>query len=387
MKKYKKTNLFSVAVLMILMTVSAWCVEPMKNESQRSIKIMAQVLNKLVKKNSSHMFSRNTSRGVYIEGYGAIFYLGYNLTSDLQAERVFRIAKRTKVKDGLVTVPDEPDVLLSDSTASRYAKKNLQHLKKEIIHFYADYAYSLRELELHEKATVVVDFSESPLEFIGRDNKTGPMQLVATIDKEKMQQLHQNPNAGHLVEFFEKTGEKDCDKELEILSDIIEETISETSGLHNYFNMGSFNMYLPGLGAILVLRTHGSFAPLVAPVPSINDEDVAESDDAEQKLEKTLRRSTGVSLQWKRQNKKEYEQKTKQLQDEIVQILAQFGGSVRSLQKDESIWVCSNSQDEGFFDQAGGGFIMKFSKSDIERYNSKAMTMEAFRNAVTIKEM
>jgi hypothetical protein len=371
-------------VLAVLLTASAWSVEAPENESQRSIKIMAQVLNKLVQSGSSNMFSHNNSRGVYIEGYGAIFYLGYSLSSDLQAERILRVGKRVKMKDGMLTIPENVDVLPSDSTASRHERQRLDQLKKEIIHFYADYAYSLRELELHETATVVVDFTDSPFAFVGRDNETGPTQLVATIDKEKLQQLHQNPDAGHLVEFYEKNGKKDGDKELEILSDIIEETISENSRLHEFFNMGSFNMYLPGLGAVLVLRTNGSFAPIepIAPV-EVEEEEI---DDPEEKPNKPLRLSTGVAVNWQRQNKKDIEQKTRQLQNEIVEIIAQFGGSVRSLKNNESIWICSNSQDEGFIDQAAGGFIMKFSKTDIERYNTKQLTMEAFKNAVVIKE-
>ena len=77
----------------------------------------------------------------------------------------------------------------------------------------------------------------------------------------------------------------------------------------------------------------------------------------------------------------------KQIESELVNVVAEYGSTMRDVEKSESIVMKVDFGRWGRRNERPSGLLLQVKKETVDRYAAGSMSAEAFRNAVKISEL
>ncbi|MDA0746074.1 MAG: hypothetical protein O2954_06105 [bacterium] len=400
-----------------------------RQRMQRDLEIMEAVLGKLLQQDNMHLGGGEDRkvRGLYCEGYGVLFLVeqGFNWVGN-PGRYVVKFG--TSEKDEMVNVHRNVTASLPDGESVEEEEKvRTEDLKNRLTEFLGTYADAVGQLKESDRITVLTEwgglssiFAKNGLErYVVKVGKSETSdedtvriafeeKLESVIDEEEVDVVRHRigPRSGvgmgHLavlagrlhglhegrggrggrfeatvkrsdvtayrkgslskeafqgrILFREQEQNEDDKKRIEIMSGILEKSLgSEEPVLETRFRleMQASGMYHEGVGAIFFVRS-----------------------------------GSGVNVYYSTREKNEEKDLHFQgrIRDNLVEVLAVYGHTLRSLKPSEQIVVQME-----FNDQWNKGLpsrmTVKARKKDVDAYNKGTMDLEAFRRQVEVLSM
>ena len=263
----------------------------------------------------------------------------------------------------------------SDSISADKAREIIAGLQKNLLLFYADYAQGLRKLPASERITVQVNFERSP-DFGGlrwKDSKSVLKDFYVSLGKSELPALRQSRSPESILRFQEAKTNEAIDRELEIFTGILTKAIGEQAGKTPWGGTDPRSMYVSEYGAIILLSS--SYFNLA------NMEALKVYAEKASTGDKKLGINKSIPLpedNWK--------QKLPAMKEQIIDQLARYGGSLRSLKSNENIMIVLSSQNGFWGDGRAPGISVTARMSDVNKIFNDEMNLTAFKNTLAIQE-
>lgn len=347
-------------------TAPAWS-QNRQADVQRDIDILETVLCQVLGQGESSRFWGGSCRGIYLEGFGIIFNVPFDHSFGLTAAPKVWTAKSAGYKNLAESYYAAVSPGPTDSSRAEQRQQLVQKLKKDLSHFFTRYAGAVRGVAPGEVMAVMVDWTGAAEAFFqGKSAENGARHFYASVSQEKLAQLRQMQNPESAIQFHDKTGNEDLNRELDIFDNILDKTMANPDGGHMPLPGKTVrSMYLPGYGAVVMMNLH-EFSAIAVPA---------------------LEKSTGV-LEVSGVTKTRNEHRAKRipaLKENIVDVLARFGGSLRSLKPEETVLVQVDLS-RGFGEESSKGFSCKVRMADIAQVYAGKISADAFKNTVQISD-
>ncbi len=331
---------------------------------QRDIDILETVLCQVLGQGESSRFWGCSCRGMYLEGFGIIFNVPYEHSFGRARAPKVRALKgagnRNLAETYYAAAGPEP----ADSSRAEERAQTIEKLKKDLNHFFTSYAVAVRGLAPGEVMAVMVDWTDASPAFWDTPSPSIPAHFYASVRQEQLAQLRQAQNAAGAIHYSEKTADDELNRELDIFENILSKTLAG-SDQAPMPGKSIRSMYLPGYGVVVMTSLHEFSALAVA----------------------GLERSTGV-LDMAAAAKTRNESRSKRLpaiKDDVLDVLARFGGSLRSLKPAEALFIQAEMS-RGFGEESGKGFTCKARMADIAQVYSGSLSADAFKAKVQIRD-
>jgi hypothetical protein len=364
-----RSVLITLVVISVIWMVPAWS-QNRQVETQRDIDILETVLCQVLGQGETSRFWGGSCRGMYLEGFGIIFNVpfghSYGLTVPPKGWTVkssgSAAGSRNMTESVYAAIADVP----SDSIRAEQKEQMLNKVKKDLVHFFTSYAGAVRGLAPGEVMAVMIDWTESESAFMGTGpTSTGDRHFYASVNQEKLAQLRQMQNPEAAIQFRDKTGNDALDQELDIFENILDKAMAGSDGDDMPMPGKSIrSMYLPGYGVVVMMNVH-NFSAIAIP---------------------TVVKTTGVfSAPDIAKNKNDHQAKRiPVLKENVLDVLTRYGGSLRSLNTNESMFIQVDMSSG--FESTNKGFSCKVRMADIEQVYSGKLTAAAFKNTVQIRD-
>lgn len=334
---------------------------------QGDITILEDVLDDLLSPpGSPQQFS---CRGLYLDGYGVIFHVNHGGADQ------FPFIKDLKVNMKLNWESQFYEGR-SDSLPAKKGREIVAGIKKNLGLFYADYARGLSQLPTSERITILVNFENSPVlsEWNEKDEKTGLQDFYVSVSKSELPAMRQGRNPESMLHFQDAKTNAAVDRELEIFTRILSKTVGGQAERAPWMGSGARNMVVPGYGTIILLTF--SFFDLA------NREALKEyAAQAAAQAEKKPGLSIGFSSP-----EESWKKKSPVLKEQIIEQLARYGGSLRSLKPDENIMIVLSSRHDFWGQERTPGVSIAARMADVNKVFNDEMNLQLFKNKLTIRE-
>lgn len=399
-----------------------------KEEIKQDIKVLEGVLDLLIIQESPFLFSSGDQvHGLYLEGFGLMFDLQSNGLLSLSdvITRSIRTLPRVKIDtdtDEKIIVTLDKDKK-TDSTAvdeKAEIEKSLQKTEELIIEFFRDYASTIKSLPERERICVNIrnskGFKIENTEDLKVPEQLRACALVRDLNDYRLGKMNEAKLKARIK--IERLYETEANRDVEIFSRILDRVIGPEAENHWIHWTGKTRaMYLEDYGVIfftpvtgfdhlekIIIKKAGDLEKKLRwfetdihrheervrefeeadlpPPPALpggkekriivhGDEDTADVDfDVDFDVQVT-----------------EPDVKIDSLMDaittQIIDVLGQYGATLRSVKKDETILVTVDLS-RRFWTGTPNTLYLKVNKSDVERFAREELTTEQFRKAVAV---
>ncbi len=427
----------------MLSTASFGAYQPEQDKIEQDIEILESVLDQLIIQDSPFLFSGNDHvKGLYLNGFGVMFDLESNgllSLSEMIARSVNAIPRITfmKQKDDEFLIGIDDQKKKSNQTIDKQAEieKSLQETEDLIFKFYKDYASTVKSLS--EKDRICVNIRNTEGFIIGDldDDIKVPSQLRYCVNVGDLAEYRRgklSESKLHTAVKIERIYEDEHDRDLEIMERIFDRSLGRDKGSKIFgFDGKTRGMYLDGFGAIffspttvferfehVFVRKAGELEKKLAKAEAARHEKEEEIREHEKKLEEyetQLRSREGdrdkqrisstitvssdddsvddrndfnfhFDFDFDQQSKltdQEIDSVMNDISGKIIDVLGQYGQTLRNVKKNEWIMVAVDV-DNHLFDKDWNMLYLKIKKADVERYARDEIDAEKFKKTVEI---
>jgi hypothetical protein len=411
-----------IAILLILITAAELSAAPNELEMQRidrDISIMENVLDKLIIKESPLYFHFDDHvQGIYLDGFGVLFdveSMGLGNVSDL-ISKTLRTLSNIKIRNedhGLRVYVDEDDPVMEDYFQE--VEEKIAETRELLEKFYVDYASAVKSLRPEDRICVNIRIKSEPsLPFENKKNQI-PEAIrtcvkVAELEKYRRGKIDDSQLINAIQ--YSKTFDNGDGRDLEIMERILDTSMKQSSRRNIPNRYGNTRgMYLEGFGALFftpITLVEKNVDLIVKNLEQVEEklkehekklaefEDSLEEDDdsdlviVKPKPPKITVRSRDDDTQIIIQDKYECELSQSQidsiitnLQNELIEIVGQYGSTIRPVQKNECIMLAVDL-DAPFTSRDYGWLYIKVQKADIDLYMRDALRFDEFKRRVKI---
>lgn len=331
---------------------------------QRDLEIMEAILDRLFDQSTpSFHFGGESSRGIYMPGYGVLFQVPNNSFA-------FEIVTLPPEGEGVnVSEPRAPRA--SRSKVSARQKINRQDIRENLQNFFANYADAIGQIENNDRVAVYVH-SDANVIFTspvvnGATTATTVREIFAAARKAdiiaRRSGTMAEDNFNKRMQYRELPG-GDEDSDLDVMARIVDTALRGKNQRMTEFDAETRPIYLEGLGALFLLRTslgdHSSWF-LRTPTPDAN-----EMLDIERKVVELQAASKRAQGTWKT--------KYDNLRTRLAEIVADYGHTLRRLQRDEWIIIAADLRDAP--EDSPRELVCRVQKNAIDAYNNRSISRE-----------
>ncbi|MCI0513625.1 hypothetical protein L0128_10470 [candidate division KSB1 bacterium] len=268
---------------------------------QRDLDILKVVLDRLLRPNThvGHLGNGDT-RALYLDGVGVIFIYQYSTSNQLVilgdvteplllAEETYRealektrLAAQEKIRENQheqqkIVVHDlaKPEKLAQYQAQARQQEEKLQQkiatinqdLRENVSEFLTDYCDAINQLQPEERITVMVFPNESVSQFsLGSfySQKSPTIEpIIASLKKGDLNAYRREAlsreNLVPRIQFVEKQTEPRLNKDIQIMKTIFNAALKENEQTRRMLRGESRGMYLENFGALFLLNTRDNF--------------------------------------------------------------------------------------------------------------------------------
>jgi len=399
----------------ILFSISSYAQSSKINwdRMNRDLEIMQGVLDNLLAPSKPMLaFSNGGARGLYFDGYGVVFQIDLGGTRLMDVVRLrmgneFEQAKelseqanaRARALKGkpvsIPPVPDEGPVIVDATTGVILTKENLTAVKRielleeRTIEFLRDYADAIGQIKPTDRITILANFEHTygvfAVQLRGAENvEKSPSGLNITAKKSDIVDFRKGKidekTFRNRVTFHKRLDSKQKNRNIDIMANILNTALNRKH--RGEFRMDSKNrgIYLDGLGALFFIRGY-----------LLGERDVI---TYEYYLGKYLKEQEGMQasrVKTTTKSKKPEErikESIKGFKDELVELVGDYGHTLRTLKPTEYVVVNINFKDNwrAHFLESPQQVILKVRKQDLDRYDRGDLTLAALRKKVEIQE-
>ncbi|MGC9364431.1 MAG: hypothetical protein ACP5FZ_07680 [Fidelibacterota bacterium] len=398
-----------------------------KEEIKQDIKVLEGVLDQLIIQESPFLFSGGDQvHGLYLEDFGLMFDLQSNGLLSLSdvITRSIRTLPRVKIdtdSEEKIIVTLDKDKKTDSATVDEKAEieKSLQKTEELIIEFFRDYASTVKSLPERERICVNIrnskGFKIENTEELKVPEQLRACALVRDLNDYRLGKMNEAKLKARIK--IERLYETEANRDVEIFSRILDRVIGADTENHWIHWTGKTRaMYLEDYGVIFLTPVTG--------YDHLEKIIIKKAGDLEKKLrwfetdvhrhEERIREleeaelpvpPAAPALPGGRENRifvhgdddtvdvdfdvqvTEPDVKIDSLMDaitaQIIDVLGQYGATLRSVKKDETILVTVNLSHR-FWTETPGTLYLKVNKSDVERFSREELTTEQFRKAVAV---
>ncbi|GEM_PF-2878149 len=373
--------LYRTVIILILLSCLVFSTSLISAENEilsRDIDIMEVILDKLILKDATSSFGGRSTQGYHLGGYGVIFYVPYK-------DRGVSPFTLLESKTGKYVTPENLTtgyVLELGKEENKKWEERYNTLKENLTTFFKDYAGVIKGLNAQDRITVVVGFNGSA-SFIGLDgikNDEKAKQLTASMPFHKVQSLRQssmdNKAFMNEISFTEEKGDAAEKQDLNILADIFHSAFTKKMKTSRFdLNGRPQCTYFPGFGALFMINSQASSFLMT----QLAEQYLVAA------LEYEKQKANGKTKPDAQDSKKKVDDYVRDVQEEIIDILATYGGTVRSVPEQEQVMVVVEFGSSQFNDLPGK-LSIKSKMSDIQKVAKDKMSKQEFRKLVEIKE-
>ncbi|MBN2089802.1 hypothetical protein JW964_09315 [candidate division KSB1 bacterium] len=373
--------LYRTVIILILLSCLVFSTSLISAENEvlsRDIDIMEVILDKLIFKDGTSSFGGRSTQGYYLGGYGVIFYVPYK-------DRGVSLFTLPESKTGKYVTPENLTtgyVLELGKEENKKWEDRYSTLKENLAIFFKDYANVIKGLNSQDRITVVVGFNGSA-SFIGLDgtkNDEKVKQLTASMPFHKMQSLRQssmdNKAFMNEISFTEEKGDAAGKQDLNILADIFHSAFTKKMKTSRFdLNVRPRCTYFPGFGALFMINSQSSSFLMT----HLADEYLVAVGEYEKQ------KTNGKTKPDAQDSKKKADDYVSDVQEEIIDILATYGGTVRSVPEQEQVMVVVEFGSSQFNDLPNK-LSIKAKMSDIQKVAKDKMSKQEFKKSIEIKE-
>jgi len=286
-----------------------------------------------------------------------------------------------------ITEPVEPVELeeIQAPPEPTTAKQALETLKSNLAEFLGNYADAIRQLQPGDWISVIADFNDGGTFAVPGEEPL--RRLIAQASKREISEFrHTNGDLQAFqkrIRFTTQTVQEKLDKDIEILASIFETAMKQRSSEAFGGTSETNGLYLDPLGALFFMKVDLSSPLTVLRVPSA--EVLSQS---EKSAVRSRGRESGVvigMLQGKQKREESWRERVNQLKDETVELLKDYGQTLRKLKADD--WVVVAVDLGRSWDQSQPRtMLITAKKSDIDAANKERISLEEFKRRVQIRE-
>ena len=363
----------------LLLTVICTCLLPMPSRAQapqpaafdtsrmqRDLAITEAILDRLFDRSGpSFHFGGDGSRGLYMPGYGVFFQVPQNSFS-------LQIFTETPSPGERVSTPAPES--MPRSRVSVRQRLGQENLRDELQHFFSNYADAIGQLDDQERVAVYV-YGGSSFMFTAPGLAELPMrgsgkQVFAAARKGDIVARR----SGKLgpIEFnqrliYREIRGRDDNGDLEVMAQIIDTALRTDRQGQARIQARTQPIYVEGLGALFLLQadftTPAIFEFLQAPSATSTGSDV-----------KALERHV-VELQTATQrDRSSWRTEYNNLRGRLGEIIADYGHTLRRLQRDESIVIATDLNDTT--EDGPHELVCRVQKQAVDAYNNRSISRE-----------
>jgi len=336
---------------------------------QRDLEIMEAILDRLFDHaQGPHFFGGERSRGVFLPGYGVVFQVP---RSDLSIQIFHELAP---VVAGEETRTPRPSPGRRVSIRKRSAEKTV---RGELQHFFSNYADAIGQINENERVVVYlaggrgfeffVPTGEAAVDIAGRSQN-----ILASVRKGDIVALR----SGKLGEqefnqrcSYRELRDDERDADLEVMGNIFETALRSQRQRASSLRLETQPVYVEGLGALFIFSANFE-NPAIFEVLQTPEPPIAPVQQEMRDLERHLIELQNASKRAKSTWQIEY----KNLRSRFADILADYGHTLRRLQRNEWIVVATNLGDapEGYPRE----LVCRVQKQHIDAYNGRTLSRD-----------
>lgn len=331
---------------------------------QRDLEIMEAILDRLFDRSTpSFHFGGEGSRGIYMPGYGVLFQVPNNYFA-------FEIITVAPEGEG-VTVSEPRAPKASRSKVSARQRIDRKDIRENLQNFFANYADAIGQIENNERVAVYVHGNTnviftSPV-INGETAATTTREIFAAVRKTDIIARRSGTMAeddfNKRMQYRELPG-GDEDSDLDVMARIVDTALRGKNQRMTEFDAETRPIYLEGLGALFLMRTslgdHSAWF-LKTPMP-----DTDAMLDIERKVVELQAASKRARGSWKT--------KYDNLRTRLAEIIADYGHTLRRLQRDEWIIVAADLRDAP--EDSPRELVCRVQKNAIDAYNNRSISRE-----------
>ncbi len=402
--KFKIRTLFSIVLGLICFVAAESAIAQAKakikrERMQRDLKIMENVLDDIFTPSDGRIFFSGGSRGLYFDDYGLVFQvrlagLGEQLTKTIRIqqrmEAVEKARKREKKNREDFDADEEDSIFIFESHGTKKGKvqspkERLEKIKTQSVQFMGDYIDGVGQLLPDNRITLLFDFAQKNLllwvsegEGSTQAEEWLPSRLEVTALKRDVTEYRK----GKLTEvqfrkrltFTERRSENGAQRSLSIMGNILNAAIQERQEKDFGHKNDSPGIYLNGLGALFFLE--GSLFPK-------SEKELFEGAVIDY-MEEGQSRGAQAHIQARKKATHDYTEKFK---TELVELLGDYGHTLRMLKPSEHLVVQFELKNHwGLAPGAREHLVVKIKKQDLDRYDRGELTLAQLRTKVEYQE-
>ena len=357
----------SVCLLFLTATVQAQTTRAAAFDTsrmQRDLEIMEAILDRLFDRSTpSFHFGGEGSRGIYMPGYGVLFQVPNNSFA-------FEIVTGVPQPEGVnVSEPHAPRAARSKVTARQRINRN--DIRENLQNFFANYADAIGQIENNERVAVYVHGSSNFIftspEISGATTASSMREIFAAARKADIIARRSGAMAeadfNKRMQYRELPGSDD-DSDLDVMARIVDTALPGKNQRLMEFDAETRPIYLEGLGALFLLRTSlGDHSAWLLRTPTPDTDEMLDIERKVVELQAASKRARGS---WKT--------KYDNLRTRLGEIIADYGHTLRRLQRDEWIIVAADLRDAP--EDSPRELVCRVQKNAIDAYNNRSISRE-----------
>ena len=397
----------------ILFSISSYAQSSKINwdRMNRDLEIMQGVLDNLLAPSKPMLaFSNGGARGLYFDGYGVVFQIDLEGAPLMDVVRLrigneFELAKelseqaKARAFEGkpvsVAPISDEGPVIVDAITGTVLTKedlttgKRIELLEERAIEFLRDYADAIGQIKPTDRITILANFEHNYGVFMvhlrGAENvEKSPSGLNITAKKSDIVDFRKGKidekTFRNRVTFHKRLDSKQKNRNIDIMANILNTALNRKH--RGEFRMDSKNrgIYLDGLGALFFIRGYLLGERDVITYEYYLGKYLKEQEEMQASRVKTTTKS--------KKPEERIKESIKEFKDELVELVGDYGHTLRTLKPTEYVVVNINFRDNwrAHFLESPQQVILKVRKQDLDRYDRGELTLAALRKKVEIQE-
>ncbi len=375
----------------------------------RDLEIMQGVLDNLLPRSKPMLaFSNGGARGLSFGGYGVVFQIDLGGAGLMDAFSLGMRKVRNEIVKGLAKtralegkpisvppVPDEGPVIFDATTGLVLPKgdltagKRIELLEERTIEFLRDYADAIGQIKPTDRITILANFEHTygvfAVHLRGAENvEKSPSGLNITAKKSDIVDFRKGKidekTFRNRVTFHKRLDSKQKNRNIDIMANILNTALNRKH--RGEFRMDSKNrgIYLDGLGALFFIRGYLLGERDVITYEYYLGKYLKEQEEMQASRVKTTTKS--------KKPEERIKESIKGFKDELVELVGDYGHTLRTLKPTEYVVVNINFRDNwrAHFLESPQQVILKVRKQDLDRYDRGDLTLAALRKKVEIQE-
>ncbi len=342
----------------------------------RDLKIMEKIIDTIISEQSDLelRFVSGKTKGVYLEGYGVLFMIPASSSFiSLTIREPYLKRKGTEVT--IVAEGKSKEINLTEE------------LKKKLTDFLASYADAIKQVKDEDMITLFLNAPRKKSyrytlynlagERVKRGNYLEP--FVLSVKKDVLKRYRKGiidfESFKNSVQFssFSKKDEKypEMTEDIKILKTILETALEEHYGTR-ITSESIQGTYLENFGVVFTA--------------DLNRLNVWSENKTLEEIIVTSRNRGRVIPALEKEKKKRYEKLRNELKDNLCEILADFGHTLRRLKNNEKVYIFISSSNGSFFREFKTDFMLVVKKDVINSYRNGLISLDEFKNRTVFKE-